>query len=160
MGRGNGPRGPAVKNHVVRAVTRIVTTWSAALRPSFRRFFSVIKKPSILSGDWIERLRATGFPDRVPPFVRCPYLRDVTLLARSRKRRRFDLPRLYLRQESQFSIPFHTLLLAPSRRSFPPSTIETFSLSLLFLACLSLSLSLSLFLAPSFPRLLPSFYRD
>lgn len=46
-----------------KSTSRIVTTWGATLRRSFRRFFSVIKKPSILSADWI----APQGSDRVPP---------------------------------------------------------------------------------------------
>lgn len=46
-----------------KTTSRIVTTWGATLHRSFRRFFSVIKKPSILSADWI----APQGSDRVPP---------------------------------------------------------------------------------------------
>lgn len=53
-----------------KTTSRIVTTWGATLRRSFRRFFSVIKKPSILSADWIAPqivflLRSLPFPPRV-----------------------------------------------------------------------------------------------
>lgn len=46
-----------------KTMSRIVTTWGATLHRSFRQFFSVIKKPSILSADWI----APQGSDRVPP---------------------------------------------------------------------------------------------
>lgn len=75
-----------------KSTSRIVTTWGATLRRSFRRFFSVIKKPSILSADWI----APQGSDRVPPpFVALSFPRYAYTY---QKHRLFEL---YPRHESR-----------------------------------------------------------
>lgn len=107
-----------------KSTSRIVTTWSATLRRSFRRFFSVIKKPSILSADWI----APQGSDRVPPpFVA---LSSPRYAYTYQKHRLFEL---YPRHESRSGPvsppprPFFSLRLSLSlfhiRSSFLPSSI-------------------------------------
>lgn len=109
-----------------KSTSRIVTTWGATLRRSFRRFFSVIKKPSILSADWI----APQGSDRVPPpFVA---LSSPRYAYTYQKHRLFEL---YPRHESRsgpvsppprpfFSFPPPlSLSLFHIRSSFLPSSI-------------------------------------
>lgn len=109
-----------------KTTSRIVTTWGATLHRSFRQFFSVIKKPSILSTDWI----APQGSDRVPPpFVA---LSSPRYAYTYQKHRLFEL---YPRHESRsgpvsppprpfFSLPPSflslSLLLSSSFTSDPP----------------------------------------
>lgn len=112
-----------------KTTSRIVTTWGATLHRSFRQFFSVIKKPSILSTDWI----APQGSDRVPPpFVALSSPRYAYMY---QKHRLFEL---YPRHESRsgpvsppprpfFSLPPSflslslTLFLFHIRSSFLPT---------------------------------------